>query len=106
MEVLTDHAQPITEHNRFPASLRNVATGHTWRKTAVIFRDNHLTVAERVGAAREATVLLDTDVTSALKLLSRDVLITATDGTEYLIGKGDGCGCASPLSRWYRAQFA
>lgn len=106
MEVLMEGAVQVPEHLRFPASVRDMASGHTWRKTAVVIRDGKFTFAERVGAAPEATVVMaDAEVAEVWRLMNRSVLVRLLDGSEWLIGKGDGCSCGSPLKRWYSQQF-
>ena len=106
MELLLEGAQTIDVHHRFPASVRHMESGHTWRKTAVVLRGGRLQVAERIGASQEVDVLIDKPAVEAQALMDRTVLVTTDDGAEYLIDKGDGCGCHSPLQRWYQQHFA
>lgn len=101
VDVLLHGAEPITRHQRFPASVRD-DDGRTVAKTAVVFRDGHLLIAHRVGAAAAATVLYDEDGVTAVLLKNRDVLLRLGDGRELLVGRSAGCGCHSPLKTWYQ----
>lgn len=91
----------VTTYSRFPAAVAS-AKRHE-RKAAVIVAEGVARVAvlvpgQGVQVVEEFAV---TEITTA----NRATTLIEDDGTEWTVGRGDGCGCGSPLRTWYNQQL-
>lgn len=94
--------------NRFPA-LVSTSDGTVVNRAAVVVIDRVARCAvekpsESAFEGAGVSVLVemaDVEVVST----GRAAVLEGLDGQRWTVEPGDGCGCTSPLSRWYAAQL-
>lgn len=89
------------QYSRFPAAVKSDRRAE--RRAAIVVRDGVATLA--VIVPRQGVQVVETFEVDRIETANRITMLVEPDGTTWTVGKGDGCGCASPLRTWYNAQL-
>ena len=95
-------------YSRFPASV-TTSDGTVVNRAAVVVVDGRAELA--VQPPRSHTepdrilVLATLDDVTVEPQTRREVTLRAADGQTWQVGVGDGCGCRSSLSEWFRNRL-
>lgn len=94
-----------TLYTRYPARVAGTDGLQVNRAAVLVRADGTALVAVLSGGTRgDVQVVGQLDGATVRKNPNRTATLTAADGTEWTVARGDGCGCSSPLSRWLTAQ--
>lgn len=85
-------------YSRFPAAVSS-ARRHE-RRAAIVVIDGTARVAVLVPG--RGVQVVEEFAVADVATVNRVTTLTEPDGTSWTVGKGDGCGCGSPLRSWYR----
>lgn len=89
-------------YSRFPAAV--LSDKRRERKAAVIVSAGVARVAVLV-PGQGVQVVEEFAVASIAPQPNRETQLVAEDGTVWTVGRGDGCGCGSPLRTWYNKSL-
>lgn len=88
-------------YSRFPAAVTSVKRAE--RRSAVIVAGGIARVAVIVPG--EGVQVVEEFTVESIATVARATTLTEPDGTTWMVERGDGCGCASPLRTWYNREL-